>query len=889
MAKLRKQLMIIVPMILMLLFFCKIDVSAHDAYFIAVVVDENTHTYHGEIIHETGKNHREVDVGGFSKCISKETHQMSEKIPEVDYNSDKEPTYPVDKKGTNDILYFTFPSVHSQGWFADTVDASGQDLALAQRVLDYPLAGLNDALSFILSETGWTSYTGSKTAFETIGRHLGNYDSSFEVQVGSDKYTITLDKDNTAGDVISDMGIKAKDYCSISVNGGKPRQFIYRCKKGYYGDDKNDPLYYMTTSRYDKFKKKAEDNGDVKYVTWKMLVMQGNYNADINTTTYSSIENVATPNEFSTIIGGFFTDMINSIRSALGLYSINELMVNGGSRDHNYTLGMYPSTWSNAAILLHIICQMIAWGCIGFSVLQLVHKRQLATMNIVQKVSWQESIKNLILCGFLLASFTLVFNFCARLNYRLVDLFGASTNASSFVNIGKMTATGTFGQITIAAAVLILTIYFNFFYYLRAITIAILYGLAPLAIYTLSLGGKMTGTFTNFLKELLGNIFIQAVHAILLAFFCNVTVASSPRAFEMLVILYAFIPLSKFIKEKVFGMGGGIADATSGLMRTAGSVAGGFAGGLMGAKAGSKGGAKGPSGGATERSTLDQSLDAPLSLSKGSADVTLKDQPSGKSKKFGDAITGRTVHAGNPSQKISTFEGDTPIAQAANTIKSVANTPGGQKTIGMVASGGKAVLKGAGNLAIGSAMVGAGAVMSAVDPSMGSKFVSSGAGHLGNIKNNIASVPREIQANNNFRDSMQYNGVSSMTSQHDFTKYQVAGKFNSENNQLDNPNMSVDQRKEYEAMYKATKNLKDNKLDDSDKIVLKNMNKNQVRMDIGDDNSATIVRRSADINKLHNPADRANPLAGTSKIRDRSDNREIYSYDGTRTNRPANL
>lgn len=880
MAKLRKQLMIIVPMILMLLFFCKIDVSAHDAYFIAVVVDENTHTYHGEIIHETGKNHREVDVGGFSKCISKETHQMSEKIPEVDYNSDKEPTYPVDKKGTNDILYFTFPSVHSQGWFADTVDASGQDLALAQRVLDYPLAGLNDALSFILSETGWTNYTGSKTAFETIGRHLGNYDSSFEVQVGSDKYTITLDKDNTAGDVISDMGIKAKDYCSISVNGGKPRQFIYRCKKGYYGDDKNDPLYYMTTSRYDKFKKKAEDNGDVKYVTWKMLVMQGNYNADINTTTYSSIENVATPNEFSTIIGGFFTDMINSIRSALGLYSINELMVNGGSRDHNYTLGMYPSTWSNAAILLHIICQMIAWGCIGFSILQLVHKRQLATMNIVQKVSWQESIKNLILCGFLLASFTLVFNFCARLNYRLVDLFGASTNASSFVNIGKLTATGTFGQITIAAAVLILTIYFNFFYYLRAITIAILYGLAPLAIYTLSLGGKMTGTFTNFLKELLGNIFIQAVHAILLAFFCNVTVASSPRAFEMLVILYAFIPLSKFIKEKVFGMGGGIADATSGLMRTAGSVAGGFAGGLMGAKAGSKGGAKGPSGGATERSTLDQSLDAPLSLSKGSADVTLKDQPTG---------IGKTINS--DGSKVKKPRISERLDSAKDTIKTSFNKENGRANYKTLAKHG---LKGAGSIVAGTAMMGAGAVMSAVDPSMGSKLVSSGAGHLGNIKNNIGSLPREIQANNNFQDAMRYNGINSMSAHKDYTSYQVAGKFNPDNNQLDNPNMSVSQRKEYEAMYRATKNLEKNngdttQLDASDQAVLKNMNKNQVRMDIGADDSATIVRRSADINALHNPADRANPLAGTSKMRDRSDNRDLYSHDGSRTTKAKNI
>ena len=84
----------------MLLCFCKIDVSAHDAYYLAVVVDESTNTYHGEIVHESGNNHREVDVGGFLKCVK--NNNSSDNVPEIDYTSDAEPKYPVDKKGTND-------------------------------------------------------------------------------------------------------------------------------------------------------------------------------------------------------------------------------------------------------------------------------------------------------------------------------------------------------------------------------------------------------------------------------------------------------------------------------------------------------------------------------------------------------------------------------------------------------------------------------------------------------------------------------------------------------------------------------------------------------------------------------------------------------------------
>lgn len=870
MAKIKKQLMIIIPMIFMMLCFCKIDVSAHDAYFLSITIDESTYRYHGEIVHETSDNHREVDVGGFSKAV--EDHAMTAEIPKVDDDS-AEDVYPVDKKGTNDILYYTFSSIHSQGgmwWWKESVDGGDNDLALAQRVVDYPLGGLNDAISFILTQTGWRKSSGSKTDFIEIARNLGNY-NNFTVTVGGTPYEVTIEKSpgGTNAKPLS-IGIKADDYCKITVN-GKSEVFIYRCKKGYYNDDENDPLYYMKTSQYDKVKPKFEKNGDVEYMDWKMFVMQGNYNRDIKGATYSSQDKITQPNEFDTLLTRALGNMITGIRSMLGLYSINDLMTNSGSRDRNYTLGLYPASWSSSIILLHVICQMIAWGCIGFAILKLVYKRQLATMNVVEKVAWQESLKNLILCGFLLAAFTLVFNLFARFNYRLVDLFTATTTLENFDSFFKFTSsgmiTGSFGQIAVSAANLILTTYFNFFYFLRGITIAVLYGLSPLAIYTLSLGGKMSGVFSNFMKELFGNIFIQTIHAILIAFFCNVTVSTSPRMFEMLIILYSFIPISKFVKEKLFGMSGGLDGAASGLMKTASSVAGGVAGGIMGSKAASKGGGgNGSGGGSSTDSPISQSMDSTLNQAKSAADVSLKDN--------NDSLKSKIKH--NPISETARNVND-----AINHSKHLSNA----KTIGT------AVAKTAGNLAMGAGAIGGGAVLSAIDPSTGAKLAGAGAGRLGNIRNDLGNVPGQIKANDNFATSLAYNGAKAVHARDDFTTYDVAGEFNPDTGHLNNNDMSVAQRHEYEAMYNATKygqshdlfGVKDEDLNDTEKKykqTLNRMAKNQVRMDISSDGtSAKIVRRSADINSLKNPIDRANPLAGTSQISDRSDNRNEYYHD----------
>ena len=177
-----KQIFLTIIFILFFFSMSGIKVFAHDSYFLAVTIDDGSDMYRGEIVSESGKKtHREVELGDFIQWINKKDHKMKgTKLPAK--NADKEPNdvYHISPNSSGTMLFYTFPGIHKTGMWVDTVNASDKDLSLAQRVVDYPLTGLNDAISFIISETGWTR-SSSTDSIRDIGMHLGNYDESFKV------------------------------------------------------------------------------------------------------------------------------------------------------------------------------------------------------------------------------------------------------------------------------------------------------------------------------------------------------------------------------------------------------------------------------------------------------------------------------------------------------------------------------------------------------------------------------------------------------------------------------------------------------------------------------------------------------------------------------------
>ena len=912
-----KQIILTFLFVIFFLVLSSNKVYANDAYFLAVTIDDASNCYRGEIITEKdgiSGDHREVNVAGFSKYFTNE-HKMdsSKKLPNTpsDDTTDMTTYYGVDATGNNSHMYFTFPPIHSLGVLLEKVDASDKDLALAQRVVDYPLTGLNDAISFIITNTEWKKNE-SKESIRDIGMHLGNYDSSFTVngKTVTAKYahkdTISQAKD------ISNIGITKDDWMQLTVD-GNTQFFVYQCNKGYYYADaetaKKDPLYYMSSSRYSRYTDKLADSNEPKKMTWRMLVLQGNFNYD-NGTSYSSITNISAPSEFESLLTSLMNAIVNQIRTFLGLYSLDELMTNNGQRDALYNLGMFPNTWTDSAILVHIICQMIAWALIGFSIVKMLWKKQLSTMNVSEKISLQEGIKNLILCGMLLGSFTLVFNFLARLNYRLVDLFTASTTS---VNLSTAAgASSTFGGVLVSLLVLGLTIYFNFYYIVRAVQLAILYGIAPLCIYTLSLGGKVAGTFTTFMKELLGNLFTQSIHALCIAFFSNVFISGNTRAFEQIVIMYSFIPIGNFIRKKVFGLEDGVAGqatqlAQGAVSRIGAGIAGKASDKLNGSKSGG-GKSSGKSGGSgSSDSSLNQAIDTKVSNATGNSDITMKD---------GNPIGGGYKESNNP---IKTKKMKSNISEVGNMIEAASGhkIKAGTATDAIRSTPRIARTIGSGVIAGSTAALGLATSVS--DPQASKALLNT----AGNAFNNTKQGIRSLAADHNLRNSLRKNGVSNAKFNKDFSSYQLDGtfkKFKNPNGQENikfegtngNDNLNQSNIKDYEAMYKAqdalakathgdhysnadfnhftTKDIEkakgENKIDKDQAKVLSNMVRQQVRLNKNNDNSYSVIRRSEDIKQMNNDYDRANPLAGLNNVRGRNDNANKYSNRETTQQKP---
>lgn len=81
-----------------------------------------------------------------------------------------------------------------------------------------------------------------------------------------------------------------------------------------------------------------------------------------------------------------------------------------------YSMGIFPNGWVAPIYLMYTVCLMIVWGVMGFAVLKIFMKRQLATINVGEKMNIMNELKNLIVCCFLLGAFPLVFNMMARIN-----------------------------------------------------------------------------------------------------------------------------------------------------------------------------------------------------------------------------------------------------------------------------------------------------------------------------------------------------------------------------------------------------------------------------------------------------------------------------------------
>lgn len=533
-----------------------IKVFAHDAYFFQVLIDENTMTYMGNIVPDRANfysleaKHIEAQLWNADKFVAA-VNEDDRSIPKKDLK-EYENNFDFPCNGTNSMA-FTFPSKEIR---KPTNNVTAKDIDRMYEIKDTLIPNLNEVL--IIMNNG-KRY---KTLEELI--------SASDVIINEGDYK------NKDGDIWNIMYTHNGKYIVVS-NGSQSYSFLAKMKKGYNSplleDGKKSLLFDLDLDYED----------DVTYISIAMIITQGNYTYMINGHLAEHAGEYSKPGVLEVKLSELLTSLINGIRSLLGLYNINELVFNKGIRGSKaFYMGVMSSEWMKKATTFHMIFQCLAWLILSLAVLKILVQRNFLTlyMNPMIRITLMDTLKDLLLTGFMLISSFLLLNTLLGVNEKIVDIFSTTfPNYSGFTGINNdyQTFAGSLLQIYY----LIITIYINFVYVTRGITTAILIASAPFFIVSISFENQKKRLFSVWLRELIANIFLQSFHAFVFSFLLNIQI--STRGIELAIISFALIPLTIMFKGLVVGQGGnmvtqlGMQATTMGISALGGFVGGSFA------------------------------------------------------------------------------------------------------------------------------------------------------------------------------------------------------------------------------------------------------------------------------------------------------------------------
>ena len=296
---------------------------------------------------------------------------------------------------------------------------------------------------------------------------------------------------------------------------------------------------------------KGNENTIPDEISIRHIVETAYVNKVANNADSASAGNISEPSDFekslTQTIGGIF-DWASGL---LGLETLEDLVFNEGGREYNYYLGIMNQNWFNGANVILWICQVIAIFIIGLGIAVMLLKKGAATISAVVRSNIKENLLNLAVCLGVMAAFLIIFYGLANINYQFVELLKSLAPAGTSL-------TTNFASSGFLVGTILLLIEFgisfkmNITYIIRALTVAMLYALAPLFISALVFGQNGKRIFTTWLQELIGNIFMQTFHAVVLVIFLSVSTGIT-STIEKLALMFCFIPITNLFKDKFLG------------------------------------------------------------------------------------------------------------------------------------------------------------------------------------------------------------------------------------------------------------------------------------------------------------------------------------------------
>lgn len=626
---------------------------AHDAYYLSVTMDSKNGAFQGNVIldknNKDARKHREVSttkiwlgsLNGASTFTpnSKDGKEKDSgsfnpttfQLPSGDYSYDKlrekyvTATEKSEMEKKNYVLPFSFPGRHvgTTKWAngdeeKKARDADALDQQAAYFVSDNLIGGFNRVLAAVYPKaypdpedrTGRDNFAKVATEVANAGAIVakrgggaGQGTPPKVITIGSAEVEFAVTEGSDSGlKAFKTAGIAASNYIKVrvkSVGDVKDGGWIYAPFSVSKGYGKNQLLY--DTVNNTQFSEYCEE--DAAFLTWQNVVHQAFVNAYIAGVESTNTTKLSKPNWFEKTVAELMDGMISGVRGILNITSVPDLMTNAGSAQISSWEGVMPKGLYTIAVQMYYLVQIFAWMWLAGALVKLLALRNMSAINPKLRVDLKEGIMDIIVAGFSLSLIKPVFDALAILNSSIVEFatgLGAHTQLFGSATLGG----GTLATILVSLVFLVVEIYFNFYYIMRGITLAVLFVLSPLVMASIAYGGKYKQIFSNFMKEVVGNLFIQSVHAFMIAIFSNILATGVGTGVMYQIVLYlSFIPITKMIRSQILNVGGESNDRAS-----AGGIAVGAAaasGVTVKDKKNPNGGSGGSSGGGTGGSAGD--------------------------------------------------------------------------------------------------------------------------------------------------------------------------------------------------------------------------------------------------------------------------------------------
>ena len=317
------------------------------------------------------------------------------------------------------------------------------------------------------------------------------------------------------------------------------------------------------TFTYQMEKKVSSGNTGATFINWDFIVAEAfaNYwvgDESLQVTPGNLYESA--PSSFESILVDLFQTLVNWIKSALGLWNIDDLVFNFGNRQApTYVNGLFPSSWESVIWVLFFIMEVLAFIILAIVLVSNIIRKAMSTINPVMRVSLMDQAKDLIVVAFILGCLPLIIQLLTNLSATLTGVFGAAMGGDGmfderFSNLSHMA--GGLGGVIMQILYLAITISFNVMYAIRSYLLAALIIMSPLCVIFYAVGDdNKKGLCKMWLSEFLSNIFVQPIHAFILA--VVLLLPGSSRPIEGLVTLYCVMPLAGIIQRIFFGSAGG--------------------------------------------------------------------------------------------------------------------------------------------------------------------------------------------------------------------------------------------------------------------------------------------------------------------------------------------